>query len=181
MHLFQDFAALRDPRSLAGAAGLGLLMFVLAAAVALLIRRGARRIERHLSDATSLAFASKFAQFLAYVFAFVLYAHMIPQLRAIGTALLAGVSVVSVVLGIAAQNTLANLVAGISLVLSRTISQGDTIRINSGVGTITATVHLISLGFTVLVDDQNREVIVPNSVIMSSAITRIARVPAHTE
>ena len=34
--------------------------------------------------------------------------------------------------------------------------------------------HLISLGFTVLVDADGNEVVVPNSVIMTSAIQRVA-------
>ena len=50
----------------------------------------------------------------------VLYAHLIPALRSMGTALLTGVSVVSVIIGLAAQNTLGNLIAGISLLLPYT-------------------------------------------------------------
>lgn len=181
MNLPSGVAGLLDPKSLVGALCIGVLAFALASIVALLIRRGARRVERHLTDVTTLAFASAFAQFLTYLFAFVLYAHVIPELRAIGTALLAGVSVISVVVGIAAQNTLGNLVDGLSLVLFRTIGVGDTIRIDSEVGTISAKVHLISLEYTVLVDDQDHEVVVPNSVIMSSAITRVARVRPPVE
>ncbi len=43
------------------------------------------------------------------------------------TAALAGAGVVSVVVGLAAQSALSNVIAGISLVLYRTISIGDTI------------------------------------------------------
>jgi small-conductance mechanosensitive channel len=164
-----------DPGSLLGASILGALFFALASVVVLLIRGGVRRVERHLSDVTALQFVSALAQALAYLVAFVLYAHLVPELRALGTALLAGVSVVSVVVGLAAQSTLGNLIAGFSLVLYRQVRVGDKICVASPTGTTTACVELISLGFTVLRDDQGQEVIVPNSVMMNSTILRVAR------
>jgi small-conductance mechanosensitive channel len=84
---------------------------------------------------------------------------------------------VSVVVGLAAQNTLGNLIAGFSLVLYRQVRVGDTIRLASPLGVISATVESISLGFTVLRDDSKHEVIVPNNVMMSSTIIRVGRVP----
>lgn len=168
-------ASFIDPGSFVGAALLGALFFVLASAVVLLIRGGTRRVERHLSDVTALGFVSALAQALSYVVAFVLYAHLVPELRALGTALLAGVSVVSIVVGLAAQSTLGNLIAGFSLVLYRQVRVGDTICLASPNGTVTARVELISLGFTVLRDDAQHEVIVPNSVLMNSTILRVGR------
>jgi len=47
----------------------------------------------------------------------ILCAHLVPVLRALGTAMLAGASVASIVLGLAAQNTLGNLIAGVALLL----------------------------------------------------------------
>ncbi len=176
-HPLDAVGELLNPGSLVGTVFLGVLVFALASIVALLIRRGTRHVEQHLTDVTALGFVSAFAQLLTYLFGFVLYAHLIPELRALGTALLTGVSVISVVLGVAAQSTLGNLVAGFSLVLSRTIRVGDSIRLGSPVGTISARVRIISLAHTVLLDDENREVVVPNSIIMGSAITRIGRAP----
>ena len=168
---------LLNPGSLVGAVFLGALLFVLASVVVILIRGGARRVGRHLSDVTALQFVSAFAQLLTYLVGFVLYAHLIPELRALGTALLAGVSVVSVVVGLAAQNTLGNLIAGFSLVLYRQVRVGDTIRLTSPLGVISARVQIVSLGFTVLLDDEQQEVIVPNGVMMSSTIIRVGRSP----
>ena len=160
-------------RSLVGAVLLGALVLGLASVAALLIRRTARQMGQHLTDVTALEFVSSFAQFLVYLFGFVVYAHLIPELRALGTALLTGVSVISVVLGVAAQSTLGNLIAGFSLVSSGTIRVGETVSLKSSVGAMTGKVRLISLGHTVLLDEEGREVVVPNSVIMGSAITRI--------
>jgi small-conductance mechanosensitive channel len=103
----------------------------------------------------------------------VLYAHLVPELRALGTALLAEVSVVSVVFGLAAQNTLGNLIAGLSLVLYRPVRVGDTVQLNSPKGMITATVETVSLGYTVLRDMEMNAVIVPNSVMVNSIVIRL--------
>jgi small-conductance mechanosensitive channel len=167
-----------NPGSFVGAALLGALMFTLASVVVVLIRGGARRVGRHLSDVTALQFISAFAQLLTYLIGFVLYAHLVPELRALGTALLTGVSVVSVVVGLAAQTTLGNLIAGFSLVLYRQVRVGDVIRLSSPLGVISARVQTITLGFTMLVDDEQHEVIVPNNVMMTSTIIRTASPPA---
>lgn len=161
--------------TLVGQAFVGAVMFAATTVVVILIRRAARRIERHLTDVTALRFSSALAQVLAYIIGFVLYAHLVPELRALGTALLAGVSVVSVVVGLAAQNTLGNLIAGLSLVLYRPISVGDTIQLNSPKGVISAKVEVISLGFTVLRDEDGHEIIVPNSVMMNNTVIRLQR------
>lgn len=147
----------------------------LATTLAAGIRRIARRVEPRLSDVTGLRFVSAFAQLLAYLVGFVLYAHLIPELRALGTALLAGVSVVSVVVGLAAQNTLGNLIAGLSLVPYRPIRVGDSVQLNSPKGLVTATVELVSLGFTVLRDAEKNEIIVPNSVMVGSIVIRLGQ------
>ena len=168
-----------NPNKFAGALFYGALALLVASVLAYLVRRFARRLEKRLSDVTVLRFVSLFVQMLVYLIALVLYAHMIPELRTIGTALLAGASVLSVVAGLAAQDTLGNLIAGFSLVLSGDVKQGDVVKLYAPVGVITAKVHLISLGTTTLLDDDGNQVVVPNSMIMSSAIIKITQPPSH--
>jgi small-conductance mechanosensitive channel len=107
--------------------------------------------------------------------AFVLYAHVVPQLRSLGTALLAGVSLVSIILGLAAQNTLGNLIAGISLILYRPLSVGDDVELNTPKGVLAARVEDVSLGYTILRDAQGNDVVVPNSVMVSNIVIRLAK------
>ena len=57
-----------------------------------------------------------------------------------GTALLAGVSVASIVVGLAAQNTLSNLVAGFSLLLYRPFHIGDRVQLGTPRGASIGTV-----------------------------------------
>ncbi len=96
-----------------------------------------------------------------------------PELRSLGRALLTGVSVASVVVGLAAQTTLGNLVAGFSLVLYRPIRIGDSVQVNAPTGVVTAQVKVISLGFTILLDAQGNEIVIPNSVMMGSTVIKL--------
>lgn len=160
------------PDTLIGAVLWGILFLLAATIIARMIRKLARRVEEHLSDTTGLQFATALAQLMAYLIAFVLYAHVVPELRALGTTLLAGVSIVSVVVGLAAQNTLGNLVAGLSLVLYRPIRVGDKLELNSPKGVLMATVTDVSLGYTILRDGDGHSVIVPNSLMISSIVIR---------
>lgn len=162
-----------DPQSPLGAVALALVFLVAAFLLATLVRQATARVEAHLSDVTGLAFASALAKVAIYVMAFVLYAHLVPALRALGTALLAGVSVVSVVIGMAAQNTLGNLIAGLSLVLYRSVRVGDRLQLSTPSGVTTATVELLSLGYTVLRDAQANQILVPNSVMISNVVVRL--------
>jgi len=179
------FGALRtevvDPNTVIGAFVWALVFTAAAIIMTATIRRTARRLEPHLSDRTGLHFVTALAQLAAYLVTFVLYAHLVPELRALGTALLAGVSVVSIIVGLAAQNTLGNLVAGISLVLYRPVRVGDKVQINSPKGLITATVENVSLGYTVLRDADGDEVIVPNSVMVSTVVIRLGRAPGTSD
>ena len=170
-----------DPNTLMGALTWALVFTGAAAILTAAIRRTARRLEPHLSDLTGLRFVMALAQVLVYLVSFVLYAHLVPQLRALGTALLAGVSVVSVVVGLAAQNTLGNLIAGLSLVLYRPIRVGDKVQLTSPKGLITATAESVSLGYTVLRDADGQEVIVPNSVMVSSIVIRLGQATGATD
>jgi len=167
--------SLLDPNTLLGAALWGIAFVGLAMALAALIRRFSRRVEPHLSDVTGLRFISAFTQVLAYLIGVILYAHLVPELRALGTALLAGVSIVSIVLGLAAQNTLSNLIAGLSLVLYRPIRVGDEVQLATPRGLMTAKVELVSLGYTMLRDTETNQIVVPNSVVASSVVIRLAR------
>jgi small-conductance mechanosensitive channel len=164
---------LLNPSALVGALVWGVIFLVIAFLLSAGIRRFARRIESRLSDITGLRFASSFAQVLAFVIAFILYAHLIPELRTLGKGLLTGVGVVSVVIGLAAQNTLGNLVAGLSLVLYRPIRVGDNVQLTTPKGLVVATVEVVSLGYTVLRDTDHHEVIVPNNVMASSIVIRL--------
>jgi small-conductance mechanosensitive channel len=99
---------------------------------------------------------------------------LIPALHKIGGALLAGVSVVSVVIGLAAQTTLGNLIAGISLIIYRPFRVGDLLQINTPNGVETGVVESISLGYTMIKTVANRRITLSNSSIANQTMINLS-------
>ncbi len=118
-------------------------------------------------DRTTISFLQQILTALIWAMILILYAHLIPVLRSMGTALLAGASVASVVIGLAAQSTLGNLVAGVSITIYRPFRLGDTLQVAAPTGTEIGVVELISLGYTTLRAPAGHLIIVPNSLAAS--------------
>ena len=128
------------------------------------------RDQHGLIDRTVASFLTQLAQIAIYVFALTFYAHLIPALSRLGTALLAGVSIASVVLGLAAQSTLGNLISGVALLLYRPIRLDDVVQVTTPSGPETGVVERLTLGYTLLRTPDDRRIIVPNSA-MASQVT----------
>jgi small conductance mechanosensitive channel len=118
-------------------------------------------------DRTTNSFLQQIGSAMIWVIMLILYAHLIPVLRSMGTALLAGASVVSVVLGLAAQSTLGNLIAGVSITLYKPFRLGDTLQVAAPTGTEIGVVEVISLGYTTLRAPAGHLIVLPNSVAAS--------------
>ena len=161
---------LLDPTSVSGGLIYALLFLAMAIIVARLIRVFATRSKEHLPDVTAINFIAQLLQVIVFLVAFILYAQLVPILRSLGTALLAGVSVASIVIGIAAQSTLANLIAGLSLLLYRPFQVGDRVQLATPKGLMSGTIESLSLGYTSLQSPDGEQIIVPNSVMSSAVI-----------
>ncbi|HET9330980.1 MAG TPA: mechanosensitive ion channel family protein [Steroidobacteraceae bacterium] len=170
LHLGErDLLSFLKPDTLVGAA-IYLALFVLAALLLARALRAAVHVELtrqgHI-DRTTISFAQQIGTAAIWIMVLILYAHLIPELRAMGTALLAGASVASVVIGLAAQSTLGNLIAGVSITLYRPFRLGDTLLVTAPTGTEVGIVELISLGYTTLRTADGRLVVLPNSLAAS--------------
>jgi small-conductance mechanosensitive channel len=132
------------------------------------------------SDRTAIGFLAQFARLCIYMFAFVTWAQLIPALKGIGTAWLASVGVVSVVLGLAAQNTLGNLIAGIALILYRPFNIGDRLQVTAPSGLETGIVESLNLGYTVLRTADNRRIVIPNSAMASQTSVNLSLTDERT-
>jgi small conductance mechanosensitive channel len=179
---WNDVLTRLSPDSLAGAFTY-LLLFVLAALVltrALRIAVNSAMTRAGHLDRTTISFFQQIGTAAIWVAMLILYAHLIPALRALGTALLAGASIASVVIGLAAQSTLGNLVAGLSITIYRPFRLGDTLQVSAPTGTETGTVELISLGYTTLRTFDGRLVVLPNSIAASQVTINLGEnhVPA---
>jgi small-conductance mechanosensitive channel len=124
-------------------------------------------------DHTTISFLQQMATVLIWVVLLILYAHLIPVLRSMGTALLAGASVASVVIGLAAQSTLGNLVAGVSITIYRPFRLGDTLQVAAPTGTDIGVVEMISLGYTTLRAADGHLIILPNSIAATQVIINL--------
>ncbi|MBV8405153.1 MAG: mechanosensitive ion channel family protein [Gammaproteobacteria bacterium] len=128
-------------------------------------------------DRTTISFFQQLGVAAIWIIALVLYAHLIPALRALGTALLTGAGIASVVIGLAAQSTLGNLVAGIAITLYRPFRLGDRLLVSAPTGSEIGTVEVISLGYTKLRTSDGRMVVVPNSIAASQVTVNFADSP----
>jgi len=163
-----------DPATLIGALCYALIFVVLALVLMRAVRFVVRRGIRHVSDPTAGSFLAQFLQAMIVVGALILYAHVVPALRSVGAALLTGASVGAVVLGLAAQSTLGNLIAGFSILLYHPFRLGDEVEINTPKGVMHGKINQLSLGYTTLGASANEEIIVPNSVMASAVLIRTA-------
>jgi len=141
--------------------------WLLGRAVHLAVHRRLDRVQADGADPTGIRFLGQLAKLMVYIVTFVCYAHVVPALQKLGTAWLASVGVVSVVVGLAAQSTLSNLVSGISLVLYRPFRIGERVQVSAPTGTEIGMVESIDLGYTTLRTVDGRRLVIPNATIAS--------------
>ncbi len=161
-----------NPATLLGAVFYALICFLLTLLGIRSLRLTLKRLEGRLMDRTTVTFLRRMGDTLIWVLAVILYAHLIPELRSFGTALLTGASVASILLGLAAQNTLGNLIAGLSLLMYRPLQIGDQVQLTVPSGVETGEIEDLTLGYTVIKTRENHQIVVPNSVMATQAIIK---------
>jgi small-conductance mechanosensitive channel len=179
---WDDILQRLHPGTLLGAVTYLLLAVVIAHLLSRALRiavAGALRRQSHL-DRTTVIFLQQFGIAVIWVVMLILYAHLIPVLRSLGTALLTGASIASVVIGLAAQSTLGNLVSGVAITLYRPFRLGDRLQVSAPTGSEVGNVETLSLGYTTLRTDDGRFVVLPNSVAASQVIINLSASQAHT-
>ena len=92
--------------------------------------------------------------------------------KTILSTLLASGGIVAVVIGLAAQETVGNLISGFMIITFRPFHIGDLIRVNNGeyVGTVVE----ITVRHTIIETFENTRVIVPNSQMNTSVLENIS-------
>ncbi len=103
---------------------------------------------------------------LVYLLGIILIITRIPALQNLSLALFAGAGFAGIVVGLAAQTTLSNIISGLSLALFRPFRVGDKVNIRDEYGRITD----ITLRHTVVKTWDNRRLIIPNHIISDDAI-----------
>lgn len=82
-------------------------------------------------------------------------------------------------LGLAAQTTLGNLIAGLSIAMYEPFRVGDRLIVPAPEGPENATVEKITLGDTILRTSESRRVVVPNSVMTGQTIINLSSEGQH--
>lgn len=169
-----------DPNHLWGAVALGVLFLLFGLVLTRLLRRAIHALidhdpKEHL-DRMTLSFISNLATFVMWIVLALIFCHAVPALNKLTTSLLAGVSIVSVVIGFAAQSTLGNLVSGISLVIYKPFRRGDRLQLTTPTGLETGIVEDLSLGYTVLRTFDNRRIVLSNGTIANQIMINLSSV-----
>lgn len=150
-----------------------LVILVLALLLTLWIRRLINKFVSNSSihlrvDPTKYNFIKNAASLIIFTLACFLIIYSIPELRALGTTLLASAGIATAVLAFASQAALSNIVSGVFIVIFKPFRVGDLIRMEADRSGV---VEDITLRHTVIKDFQNQRIIVPNSVISAQTIT----------
>lgn len=92
------------------------------------------------------------------------------KLRALSVGLFAGVGVMGLVIGLAAQDTLSNIIAGISLAIFQPFRLGDRLKISGENGLV----EDITFRHTVIRTWENKRIIIPNHIISKDPIVNFS-------
>jgi small conductance mechanosensitive channel len=112
-------------------------------------------------------------RFASYAVAVIAVLTVADQLGINITSLVAGVGIAGLALSFAAQDTIANLISGIAIIIDRPFKQGDWISI----GDMHASVTEIRLRTTVLTTFDNETVVVPNKQLAQERVVNYTLTP----
>lgn len=130
-----------------------------------------RQIEekRHdREDATNFIFLKYTIVVSIYIIGLLLVVVAFPRLRGLAQTALGGAGILAVVIGIASQEALGNIVSGMFIITFKPFKIGDIIKISEE---LMGTVHNITLRHTVIKDFQNKMIVIPNSIINKEKVT----------
>lgn len=156
-----------------------LLAYAFAAAWLVLATYTTRQLANHVARAVSLADTATAASLrlvLTIVGLVVVLLMTLGILRVGVSQLLLGGAITGVVLGLAAQQTLGNMFAGIVLLMARPFRAGDMVRVRTGSLGGPLEGHVVSMGLIYVVfTTEEGTTLVPNLTLLASGIVRSPR------
>lgn len=157
------------PRVIWGSATAAFCFFAVVAVVEI-----AGRTRQVLAPRTGTAHAAVVRYTVMLVGSIVIFMAILALLRIPVTQILVGGAVTTIFIGIAAQQSLGNIFAGIVLLLSRPFQAGDSILLRSGAlgGQITGTVTEIGLTY-VRLDTGDGVLHLPNSQVLAAGVGQV--------
>jgi small conductance mechanosensitive channel len=153
---------------------LGIFILILAATVVVnwLARRAFKRFMQLRmtdikADITNYKFLGNALSTIIFTIGFMFAVREYPPLRSVAGSVLAGAGILAAVIGFASQQAFSNIISGIFIIIFKPFRVNDRLRIKENFSGI---VEDITLRHTVLRDNENRSVIIPNSVINSEIL-----------
>jgi small conductance mechanosensitive channel len=134
--------------------------------LASLIERAVRRAMQasgHV-DPTVVGFLSSIARYATLIVALVV---VLQLLGVQATSLVAVIGAASLAIGLALQGTLANIAAGVMLLIYRPFQAGDQIEVANKKGRVQG----LNLFMTELASDDNNQILIPNSQVWGQPLT----------
>jgi small-conductance mechanosensitive channel len=163
---------LMDPNTGTGAAALALVVIILAWVTSIvtthLLQRplwAVGKLKRRV-DETVVRYMLRIKNLAIFLIAALVYASLVPSLKALVAAFVAGAGVTALVLGFAAKSALANLVSGLFLAIYRPFHIGDKVTIEDEYGTV----EDITLRHTVVRTWEYKRLVIPNEKIDSMTL-----------
>jgi small conductance mechanosensitive channel len=161
-----------DPATSSGAVLLGIVFFIAAIVLSMLITRLMHRsawVMGHLGrkvDKTAVNYLIRFKTLIVFLGVALIYASLVPSLRSLLGTLLAGAGITALVFGMAAKSTLANLMSGLALIVYRPVRIGDIVEIDNKYGYI----EDITLRHTIMRTWKHERLIIPNEKMDSMTL-----------
>jgi small-conductance mechanosensitive channel len=112
-------------------------------------------------------------RFILYTGLVIIILLVLDQLQIKLTALLGAAGVLGIVLGIASQASIGNIISGLFIISEKTYEIGDLIRVGDKLGTVYS-IDLLSVKLKTL---DNLLIRIPNQTLMSTEVTNITRFP----
>jgi small-conductance mechanosensitive channel len=88
------------------------------------------------------------------------------EFKRLATGVLASTAVIGLVVGFAAQHTIANMVAGVQIAVSQPIRIGDRVRFEDCEGRVTD----ITLSYTYLDPGDGSSIVIPNQLLVEGTV-----------
>ncbi len=140
---------------------------VLTAITKFLFKRSLKRQGKLALDETKVSFLRRIVVTAIYIIGISAFLSLIPGMEKVSNSILASAGILAMAVGLASQDALSNVIGGLFIIFSRPFRVGDFIKVDD---VVTGTVMEITLRHTMILNAENRVILIPNSKINSSTI-----------
>ena len=148
-----------------------IVLFISLRVVTVLFRRWERRMAECGRSVVSLCYVRRAVKLVLYLVCLSAALRHVPGMDSLVTSLLAGSGIVAVVVGLASQQALGNIVSGALLLMFRPFQVGDKIRYLAA--DATGVVEEIGLRHTTVRTGEGKRLLIPNSLMNSNIVENI--------